>query len=390
MSLRDLFLLDPDVTFLNHGSFGATARPVLEVYQAWQRELEREPVDFLARELFDHLAQARAQLGAYVGATPEDVAFIPNTTFGVNIIARSLRLDAGDEILASDHEYGACDNIWSFISHKTGARYVSQPITFPPMSQADVVEQLWAGVTPRTRVIFISHITSQTALQLPVAAVCERARAAGILTIVDGAHAPGQIPVDVEQIGADWYIGNCHKWLMAPKGSAFLYTRPELQHLVEPLVVGWGWGNNAPFDTGSHYLDNVQWWGTHDPAAFLSVPAAIEFQKARDWPSVRRACNALLTQALARIGELTGLPSPYAEHDGVYPRMAPQMGVARLPRIDDLPAFKERLRKDYRIEVPCIEWKNRHFIRVSVQGYNTQTDIDRLLCALESLPPQHG
>ncbi len=383
-SLKNLFLLDPEVVFLNHGSFGATPRPVFEAYQAWQRRVETQPVSFLATELFDHLKHARQALAEVVGAHADDLAFVPNATFGVNVVAHSLNLDSGDEILTTDHEYGACDNIWEFISRQTGASYVHQPIPLPATSSDEIVEQVWNGVTSRTKVIFISHITSPTALHLPVETICRRAREAGILTVVDGAHAPGQIPVDLSAIQADFYTGNCHKWLSAPKGSAFLYADRDRQELIEPLVVSWGWGENASFTTGSRYLDNLQWWGTMDPSAFLSVPAAIQFQKEHNWPAVRRRCHTLVSQAVRRICDLTGLAPLYPHDRGFYHQMA----IAPLPTIQDLPAFKERLYEDYRVEVPCVEWNGRQFIRVSVQGYNTQADIDRLLVALEHLIPQ--
>ncbi|HUM71131.1 MAG TPA: aminotransferase class V-fold PLP-dependent enzyme, partial [Chloroflexota bacterium] len=211
MNLKDLFLLDPTVHFLNHGSFGATPSPVFAVYQEWQRRLEWQPVQFIAADLGDHLAAARQALGDYVNSQADDLVFVPNATFGVNVVARSLALGAGDEVLATDHEYGACDNIWRFLSQKQGFRYVNQPISLPTGTEEEIVAELWQGVTARTRVIFVSHITSATAVTFPIAAICARARAEGILTVVDGAHAPGQIPLDMAAIGADFYTGNCHK-----------------------------------------------------------------------------------------------------------------------------------------------------------------------------------
>ncbi|MCA9998356.1 MAG: aminotransferase class V-fold PLP-dependent enzyme [Anaerolineales bacterium] len=211
-TFRNLFLLDPDVVFLNHGSFGATPRPVFDVYQAWQRQIEYQPVKFIGRELTGYLQTARHTLGNYLHAHGDDLVYIPNATFGVNIVARALLLTAEDEVLTTDHEYGACDRVWRFVSQKKGFHYVRQPIPLPVTSPEEIVEQLWQGVTPRTKVIYLSHITSATALRLPVEAICQRAREAGILTLVDGAHAPGQIPLDLTAMGADFYTGNCHKW----------------------------------------------------------------------------------------------------------------------------------------------------------------------------------
>lgn len=379
-SLREQFILDPDVTFLNHGSFGATPRPVFEAYQAWQRRLERQPVQFLGTDIYPLLATARTRLGAFLNADPDDLAFVTNATTGVNIVARSLRLQPGDEILTTDHEYGACVNAWQAVCQKTGARLVIRPIDLPVTTPDAVVEQFWSGVTPRTRVIFISHITSVTALTLPVAAICARARSAGILTVVDGAHAPGQIPLDLAAIDADFYTGNLHKWVSAPKGAAFLYTRRDLQQVIEPLVVSWGWGPDPQNPSGSPYLDLLQWSGTSDPSAYLSVPAALDFLDAHDWSTVRVRCHGLAQQWLQRVCELTGLEPPYPDDHGFYQQMA----LAPLPSLDDAKAFKRRFYERQRVEIPVTEWRGRAYMRVSVQGYNTQDDIDRCIAALQT------
>lgn len=383
-SLQKQFFLNPNIVFLNHGSFGATPRPVFTAYQDWQCELEKQPVRFISRKLPGYLEQARLVLADYLHARADDLVFIPNATFGVNIVSRSLDLRTGDEILTSDHEYGACDNIWEFISRKTGASYVRQHIPMPTSSADHIVDHFWQGVTPRTKLIFVSHITSPTALRLPVEVICQRAREAGILTLVDGAHAPGQIPLGIEAIGADFYVGNCHKWMLAPKGSAFLHTRREIQKLIEPPIVGWGWGENREYTTGSQYLDYLQLWGTIDPSAYLSVSAAIQFQKDNLWPNVRQRCHQLVSQALERISALTSLASPYSSQPSFYHQMA----IAPLPLIADLPGFQKRLYEEYQIEIPCTTWNQHQFIRISVQGYNTQADIDTLLQALEVLLPR--
>ena len=377
-NLKHLFLLDENVIYLNHGSFGATPRLVFEAYQDWQRRLERQPVQFLIGELTGHLADARRELGEYLNADADDLVYVPNATFGVNVVARSLDLGPGDKVLSTNHEYGACENVWSFLSQKRGFAYVRQAIPLPVASQEAMVEQLWQGVTRNTRAIFISHISSPTAVRFPLEEICARAREVGILTIVDGAHALGQIPLDLSALDADFYTSTGHKWLCSPKGSAFLYSKRERQHLIEPLVVGWGWESNPDFSYGSDYLDNLQWLGTNDLSAYLAVPAAIRFQEEHDWTAVRQRCHDLLCQAVERICALTGLPTVYEDRDTFQ-----QMAIAPLPQIADLPAFKARLYDEFRIEIPCIQWGNRQFIRISVQGYNTQADIDALLAALK-------
>ncbi len=381
---NDLFLLDPDVVFLNHGSYGATPRPVFESYQRWQLQLEREPVQFINMELPGLLRQARGVLGEYLNADPDDIVYVPNTTYGMNVIAHSLPLGPGDEVLTTDHEYGAIDNAWQYICRKRGARYIRQPVSFPVCSDEEIIEGVWRGVTARTKVLLLSHITSSTALRFPVEALCARARKVGIMTAIDGAHAPGQIALDLGAIDADFYTGNCHKWLCSPKGAAFLYTRRDRQPLIEPLVIGWGFGENRKLAQNSVYVDALQWLGTNDLAAYLAVPAAIQFQAEHDWPRVRADCHRLLAESLSRVSELTGL-APLYPADG---RQYVQMAVNALPRIVDLTAFNRRLFDVHRVEIPCIEWNGRQFLRISIQAYNSTADIDALLAALQAELPQ--
>lgn len=380
-SLKPLFLLDPDVVFLNHGSFGACPRPVFETYQRWQLELERQPVEFLGRRATALLADARAQLAAYLGAAADELVFFPNPTTAANMVFRSLQLGPGDEVLATDHEYGAMDRTWRFVARQAGFQHIRRPVPLPVTTPAALVEHFWEGVTERTRVIFLSHITSPTALIFPVAEICRRARAAGILTIVDGAHAPGQIPLNLHELDVDVYLGAAHKWLCAPKGSAFLYARPEVQPWLRPLVVSFGYESEEP--SGSQFVDYHEWQGTRDIAAFLATPAAIQFQAEHDWDAVRAECHALLRQARRRINEMTGL-EPICPDS---PEWFGQMATVRLPLKDTsrpgIRAFHARLYADYHVEVPVLAWNNQPMIRIAVQGYNTQADIDALVSALE-------
>ncbi len=383
LKLKDQFLLNPDVIFLNHGSFGATPRSVFEAYQNWQLRLERQPVLFLGRELDELLRDSRIKLGEYLNADPDDLVYIPNATHGVNIVAHSLNIEPGHEVLTTNHEYGACDFAWDFICAKKGFKYIHQPISLPVLSEDEIVDQFWMGVSPRTKVIYLSHITSPTALRLPVEKICKRAKADGIMTIVDAAHSPGQIPVDLQALDADIVFGNCHKWLLNAKGSAFLYVRNGMQHLIEPLIVSWGCNPTPEFTSGSRFIDLLQWTGTKDPSAALTVPDAIRFMGEHDWGSVRVVCHTLLRHALERICDLTGLPPLYPFDSDFYSQMA----IAPLPPLN-IAKLKSRLYDDYMIEVPLIQWQDRPFIRISVQGYNTQDDIDILLHALQELLPQ--
>jgi isopenicillin-N epimerase len=354
--VRSAFLLDPSVTYLNHGSFGATPRVVFERYQAWQRELEREPVDFIVNRLPDLLAVARAALGEYVGASPDDLTFLPNATTGVNMAARAVELRPGDEILTTDLEYGACDLTWQHVCERTGAAYVRAPIAVD-----DVVESLFAAQTERTRVVFVSHITSETALLLPVEEIVARARAAGLVTIVDGAHAPGHVPLALDALGADFYAGNCHKWLSAPKGSAFLHVRPEHQERVDGTIVSWGYEEPATF------ISRTELQGTRDTAAYLAVPDAIDFVRSHDTPE---RSVALCRAARTELCELLDT-EPLAPEEMVL-----RMATVRLPHEDG--ELSKRLFDDHRIEIPVM----RDLLRISVAAYTTREDVERLLDVL--------
>lgn len=378
-SLKSHFLLDPKITFLNHGSFGATPKPVFKEYQLWQHELEKQPVEFLGRRMTSLLAESRAVLGNFLGTHADNLVYTQNVTISLNIVARSLELGPGDEVLSTDHEYGAMDRMWRFLSRERGFRYVNQHIDMPITTEDKFIEGFWRGVTPRTRVIFMSHITSPTAIIFPVKEIIHRARMAGILTVIDGAHVAGQLPLHLDSLGADFYGGNLHKWLCAPKGAGFLYARPKVQHLLKPLVVSWGYESEYP--SGSEFVDHHEWWGTRDMAAFLSVPKAIEFQKENNWDEVRDACHQLVTYAQNQICELTGLAPLHPQTDSWYRQMA----SAPLLAVTDTNLLKKRLYDDYRVEIPVIEWNGNKLIRVSVQGYNTKRDVDALLSALSIL-----
>ena len=356
--IRDEFLLDPDVVFLNHGSFGACPRAVFERYQAWQLQLERQPVEFLGRRLVELLADARAAVAAYVNADPDDLVFVQNATAAVNLAAWALDLQPGEEVLSTALEYGALDLAWEHVCAHARARYVRMPVTLP---LGHAVDEIWSGVTDRTRALFVSQITSETAVRLPIEELCARARERGITTVVDGAHVTGHVPLDLRALDVDYYAGNCHKWLCSAKGAGFLYVRRELQETIAPLVVGWGYGGESTF------LSRHEKQGTRDPSAFLTVPDAIEWQRTHDWDAVRTRCRELAAQAPARLGLV-----PLGE--GL------QMVSMRLPpnAPDDLQA---RLYEGYRIEIPVFDG----LVRASFQGYNDEDDLEALAAALDEL-----
>lgn len=390
-ALRPLFQIRPDIHFLNHGSYGATPRTVLRAANRWRARMERQPVAFLGRELPALLAKARAALATYLGAQAGDVAFVTNATVGVNIAAQSLadRLGPGDEVLGTNHEYGACSNAWEFVCGPRGARYVRQPLPLPDElptggdAEQALADAYLAGVNERTRVLFLSHITSPTALRLPVERIVAFARARGIFTVIDGAHAPGQIDLNLDELGADFYTGNCHKWLCAPKGAAFLHVRAEQQSRVKPVVVSWGWAPERQHFAESDFQDALLWSGTSDFSASLAIPAAIEFQRRHNWPAVRARCAQTLTEWLPRLAAAVGLEPVY--DTGTESLRPPQLAVTPLPATVNPMEIKRRLYDEYHIEIPGIQWRGRHFVRVSVQGYSTEADLAALEAALTCL-----
>jgi isopenicillin-N epimerase len=379
--IKKLFLIDPGIHYLNHGSFGACPKPVFQEYQKWQRAMEIQPVKFLGRHITLHMEKSREKLAEYIICQADELVYFSNPTTAINMVVRSLALKPGDEILATNHEYGAMDRTWKYITGKISAKYKNHPISIPVTTKEDFVDNIWSGVTEKTKVIFLSHITSPTALTFPVKEVCKMARLAGILSIVDGAHVSGHIDLDVSEIGADIYVGVCHKWLCAPKGSAFLYTRKEAQPRFDPLVISWGYEAEEP--SPSQFIDNHEWQGTRDMSAFLSVPAAIEFQKDYNWKDVRKKCNNLLIDAIEAATKLTGI-KPISPYSGTWFN---QMAAIQLPELDTK-VLQRRLYGEFKVEVPVYIWNDKPFLRISVQGYNDKRDTDALIRGLEVLLPE--
>jgi isopenicillin-N epimerase len=379
------FLIREDVVFLNHGSFGACPRPVFAAYQDWQLELERQPVAFLGRDLTERMLGPRVELAAELGTSGDNVVGLTNATLGLNIVAQSLDLKPGDQILTTDHEYSALEKTWTYVARRTGAEIVTVKIPMPLLGEAQFTDTVLAGMTDRTKVLFLSHITSPTALLFPIERAVAEARRRGIFSVIDGAHTPGHIPLNLDALGADFYSGNCHKWLMTPKGSAFLYARPELQGLLNPLVISHGWtadskqpGAKGAFGN-SPFIDELEMQGTRDPAAWLAVPAALAFRREHNWTGVAAHCQALAQDTARRLGALTGL-TPLSSPEFC----APQMVAMPIPECDPQQLQRD-LMDGHGIEIPVFKWQDHHIVRLSVQGYNSKPQMDLLLDALTAL-----
>ena len=371
MPTREDFLIRDDVIFFNHGSFGACPKPVFERYQAWQLELERQPVDFLLRRRPELMGQARGRIANYFNVPPGEVVFVANATTGLSRAVRSLPLQPGDEILTTNHEYGAVDRLLDFVAGRTGAHVIRSRVRLPYKSDEDFVDDLFADATENTRAIVISQITSPTSLIFPVAQVCQRARERGILTIIDGAHAPGQLPLDLAAVGADMYSGNFHKWVCAPKGSGFLHVRVAHHKLIDPLVISHG------VYEGGGFVEQNEWLGTQDIAAFLTVPAALDYQAEHNWRAVTAKCHQLAALAQTLLCQHYRL-KPLSENQFA------QMVTIPLPDCD-VDAVRQRLLAEYRIEAPVGRFAGQCDIRVSVCAYNTLDEIERLVDALKHL-----
>jgi isopenicillin-N epimerase len=388
--LAGRWTLEPGLAFLNHGSFGACPREVIEAREALYREIERQPVAFLARELPGRIDAAREVVAAFVGADPRDLVFVPNATTGVNAVLRSLPLAAGDELLTTDHAYNACRNALEYVAGRAGARVVVARVPFPLERPAQVVEAVLAAITPRTRLALLDHVTSPTGLVFPIAELVSGLAAHGVDTLVDGAHAPGMVPLDLEALGAAYYTGNCHKWVCAPKGAALLHVRRDRQEEVRPHVISHG--ANTPRAGRSRFHDEFDWTGSDDPTPYLCVPAALETMAALvpgGWPEIRRrnrelalAGRRILAEALdveppcpeEMIGSLAALPLPDGSPE------PPRSALYADP-------LQEVLLAEHRIEVPIVPWPKppRRLVRISAQLYNSAGEYRRLAAALRSI-----
>jgi isopenicillin-N epimerase len=376
--LNSQFFIDPNITFLNFGSFGACPKPIMEDYHTWQFEMEKEPVQFITINGYKYLKQSREALSSYINCNADDIVYVMNPSYAMNIIAKSLVLNPGDEILTTDLEYGAIDKACSYYCKQKGARYIRQHINLPVTSKEAFIEEFWKGYSKNTKAIFISHITSTTGMILPVKEICEMAKAKGLLTIVDGAHVPGHIALDLSELKADIYTGACHKWMMTPRGCSFLYVTAKEQHWVDPLIISWGYDSAVP--SHSQFLDYHQLQGTRDFTAFLTVPKALEFMNENNWEEKATACRKLVRDNAQRFCDLLGTQPLCPLTDEFLGQMFSIPIYTREPE-----TLQRNLFEAYKIEIPVMRHGSDTYLRYSIQVFNSQKDLDRLYEALKEI-----
>lgn len=375
---KSQFLLDQNITFLNHGSFGSWPKPIFEEFQRFQRELESDPVDFITIKQPTYLKTARQSLAKFVDCKAQDLFFTSNPTFAINVIMSSIKLNPEDEILSTNHEYGAMDRTWNFYCNKSGAKYIRQNITLPIVSKEQIIEEFWKGYNPKTKVVFLNQMSSATALIFPVKEICDKAKELGLITIVDGAHVPGHINLDISALNPDYYTGTLHKWMLAPKGSSFLYVKPELQNYLEPLVVSWGYESVALGE--SQFLDYHELQGTRDVSAFLCTPKVVEFLEQNNWKAISEECKQIVLDNYQRFCDLLNTKP-------LCPITSDFLGqMASVPVNTKKPAeLKELLYSKYKIQIPVMPLNGGFYIRFSINGYNSQVDLDILYNAIEEI-----
>ncbi len=378
--LHALWALDPEITFLNHGSFGAAPRAVLAAQAAWRDRLEARPIEMLDRRREELLRPSREAVARFIGCDPDDFGFITNATGGVNAVLRSLKFAPGDELLMTDHVYGAVRQTLRYVCAVSGATLVEAPVPFPLRrgDGGEIVDALVARLSPRTRLLVVDHVTSPTAVVFPVASIVQACRERRIDVLVDGAHAPGMIELDVAKLGAAYYTGNLHKWVCAPKGAAFLWVRPDRQDHVHP--------NTISHHLGQGFAAEFAWQGTRDITAWLCARDAIAFMDRLGWPRVREHNHRLAAWAQATLCARFGVgPATNASGSMLGSMCTVALPAAARERFAAPAAMQAALYDRHRIEVPVVDWGNRWWIRASCQVYNAPGQYQGLASAVLEL-----
>ncbi len=383
---RSHWTLDPDVVFLNHGSFGAAPRPVLDYQSELRARLERQPVRFMVRDLEEMWDAVRIDLALFIGASPDGLAFVPNATTGVNAVLRSLRFEPGDELLTTNHEYNACRNALEFVASRWGANVVVAEIPFPLASEDHVLDAIISRATSRTKLLLVDHVTSQTALILPIKRLIDEMTSRGVEVLVDGAHAPGMFPLEVETLGATYYTGNCHKWICAPKGAGFLWVAEHRRREIRPTVISHG--TNSTRTDRSRFKLEFDWQGTFDPSAVLAVSKAIRTMESMHpdgWPGIMKQNRGLALEGRAVLCEALGIttPAPDSMIGSIASVPLPDGTSATAPSLYGDPV-QDRLLFESNVEVPVVPWPKppSRVLRISAQLYNEIDEYKKVASAL--------
>ncbi|NJN48799.1 MAG: aminotransferase class V-fold PLP-dependent enzyme [Alkalinema sp. RL_2_19] len=387
-SFKQFWHLDPTIAFLNHGSFGACPIPVLEYQQSLRLKLEQQPLQFLARDIEDRLDEARSHLAQFLQASPANLVFVPNATTGVNAVLRSLPFQPGDAVLTTNQEYNACRNTLNFVADRSGLEIIVVDIPYPLNEPKQIIEAIVQAITPNTKLVLMDHVVSQTGYVLPIWPIIQILNEQGIDSLIDGAHAPGMLPLNLSSLGATYYTGNCHKWMCSPKGAAFLYVKPDRQAQIHPTTISHG-RNDSRLSRSRFHLE-FDWTGTWDPSAYLSVPKAIEFMGALlpvGWPALIQHNQDQVLAARRHLADHFAIPLPCPD------AMVGSMATLPLPA-EHLQGMSHndlnlRLWQDAKIEVPILPFPDEHgyLIRISSQIYNHPNEFERLAQALKALLP---
>ena len=386
---KEWFMIDHEPTYLAHGSFGGCLSVAYEDRLSWYEKLEKNPHNFLVNELFDELKESRKALANYLNCNFNNLVYFPNPSTALNTVIRSLDLNENDEVLTSNHEYGALDKTWNFYSEKRGFKYKKVKIGLPYDEEDFFIESFKKSITKKTKVIFLSHITSSTALIFPVEKICKIAKDNNILIIIDGAHAPAQTKLDLKKLDADIYVGACHKWMCAPKGVSFLYAKESLKDSIEPLVVSWGWRDEM-LNEKSKYINNHQWQGTNDLSAYLTIPKVIRFLNQNKWNDISDECHNLILYVKNRFKIDKSLCIPTSNNDKHLGQMLSfqinqNSKLSTIVKQDQskIVQLQKTIYKKSNIHIPIIYWNGSVFMRVSIQAYNSESDINKMFDMLE-------
>ncbi len=387
MNLKNQFLLDNKVTFLNHGSFGACPKVIFNEYQSWQKKLENQPVKFLDqfRDFGPNMTNVREALSKKINCNVNNLVPVVNATTGLNAIIKSLHFKKGDEVIMSNHEYGALEKTWQFIKTKYKIKITIAKVSLPITSEEKFIKDFEKKFSSKTKILFLSHITSPTALLFPIKKLVKIAKQHKIITIIDGAHAPGHIDLNLKNLNADFYSGNCHKWMMSPKGAAFMWSSSKYKNHLDPLIVSHGWNkkNNSTNQKGalgnSRFIDMFEYNGTKDPAAWLSVPASIKFINDKKNTKLLMTQSKVLYDFALKLSKTFRMPLL-----GDRKFLPPLMISVPIPKVKEI-EFQRKLYQNYKIEIPIIPWENKSFARISYQLYNSFKDLKKLEYALKKL-----